>query len=122
MRPSEQSALTGETREFGAVGEPGFVEDVADVAGDGGGADYKFLADCVVAETLGDEADDLDFAVDEAGRDRIGSLHVVRLILNSPSDGLIDEIANDGCDLGVEHILKRYLLARPTEKASIRDS
>ncbi len=48
--------------------------------------------------------------------------NIFRMILNSPSDGLIDEIANDGCDLGVEHILERYPLAWSTEKASIRDS
>ena len=52
-------------REFEAVGDAEFVEDVVQVVLDGLFGDEKFFADFLVAEALGDELDDFFFAVAE---------------------------------------------------------
>jgi hypothetical protein len=54
-------------REFEAVRDAEFVEDVVQVVLDGLLGDEKFFADFLVAETLGDELDDFLFAVAEQG-------------------------------------------------------
>jgi len=54
-------------REFEAVGDAEFVEDVVQVVLDSLLGDEKFFADFFVAEALGDELDDFLFAVAEQG-------------------------------------------------------
>jgi len=59
--------MDGVQREFEAVGDAEFVEDVVEMVLDGLFRDEKFFADFLVAEALGDELDDFFFAVAEQG-------------------------------------------------------
>jgi len=59
--------MDGVQREFEAVGDAEFVEDVVEMVFYGLLGDEKFLADFLVAEALGDELDDFFFAVAEQG-------------------------------------------------------
>jgi hypothetical protein len=65
LRLVDQSVMYRIQREFEAVGDAEFVEDVVQMVFDGLLGDEKFLADFLVAEALGDELDDFLFAVAE---------------------------------------------------------
>jgi hypothetical protein len=67
LRLVDQSVMYRIQREFEAVGDAEFVEDVVQVVLDGLLGDEKFFADFFVAEALGDELDDFFFAVAEEG-------------------------------------------------------
>jgi hypothetical protein len=67
LRLVDQSVMYRIQREFEAVGDAEFVEDVVEVVLDGLFGDEKFFADFFVAEALGDELDDFFFAVAEQG-------------------------------------------------------
>jgi hypothetical protein len=67
LRLVDQSVMYRIQREFEAVGDAEFVEDVVQMVFDGLLGDEKFLADFLVAEALGDELDDFFFAVAEQG-------------------------------------------------------
>ena len=60
-----QSVVNGVKREFEAVGDAEFVEDIVQMVLNGLFGDEKFFTDFLVAEALGDELDDFLFAVAE---------------------------------------------------------
>jgi hypothetical protein len=60
-----QTMVDGVEREFEAVGDAEFVEDVVEMVFYGLFGDEKFFANFLVAETLGDELNDFFFAVAE---------------------------------------------------------
>ena len=57
--------MQGVQREFEAVGDAEFIEDIVQVVLHGLLGDEEFFADFAVAETLRDEADDFFLAVAE---------------------------------------------------------
>jgi hypothetical protein len=65
LRLVDQSMVDGVQREFEAVGDAEFIEDVVEMVFDGLLGDEKFFADFLIAEALGDELNDFLFAVAE---------------------------------------------------------
>src|ERR1700722_19023521 len=63
LRLVDQAVMDGVEREFEAIGNTEFVEDVVEVVFDGLLADEELFADFLVAETLSDELHNFFFAI-----------------------------------------------------------